>query len=255
VQQNQQQSKERFILHTGNEKLNNFLTGGFIQGNIYEITGASLSGKSYFLNKLIARNFHNLQKIIFFDLNDSFNLKYICNKFSISKEKLLEKIEVIKIIDFHSLVHALKEIFNSITNKNYVLTQKINFIFIDSLSLIANRMTLDKSKDNDMQTEFNQILNSFMSQYKIGIIFTTCPIKIKDKQFFDFCNPGSSMILKESESSLAGAIVLPIDYSLSLINPRFNYRREGINCRKFLCKVKSEKIHPLEELIEITNID
>ncbi len=241
-------------MYTGNEKLNNFLKGGFIPGNIYEITGASLSGKSYFLYKLISKNFNKIQKTIFFDINDSFKLKLLCDQFSISKEKLYEKIEVIKIIDFQGLIQSLKEIQISLTNTNNI-SQKINFIFIDSLSLIANRMIIDKSKDNDLQTEFNQILNILISEFKIGIIFTVCPVKIKDKQFFDFSCPGSNMLLKESESSLAGAIVIPIDYSLCLINPRFNYRREGINCRKFFCKIKSEKIHPFEQLIEITNID
>jgi archaellum biogenesis ATPase FlaH len=166
-------STEIDYLITGNNKINEFLSGGFKRGLIYELQGQSLTGKSCFLNSLLYNNFSE-GKILFIDTNSSFSYDNLMGHKDYATMK--SKIDHIdNIFDFKDLLIYLQDLYTKEELKSY------SFIIIDSLSLIANKFT---NRDDDIVKEFNNLILSVVSKFNVGFIYTsTC--RLKDKILYE----------------------------------------------------------------------
>lgn len=222
-------------MKVNNEKLTNFLNGGFKSGKIYELVGHSLSGKSFFLNNLIKSNLekHNLNinnKVILFDTNYSY--------FNDQNEAIIHK----EVVELGEIISFLNETIQLNQMKD------IKFIVIDSLTIIASKLVLTK-KENEIKTEFDKIIQFIVNKYGIGVLFTTNPYKSKVRRIIHFTTFKEEQ-LRESESNLANNIILPVDYSLLFYVPHFSFRCHQTKNRKFMIKIKKEKYHSIDEVIE-----
>ncbi len=106
-----------FIVHDGNRNVFEFITSSFLfNNNIYLLTGAKNSGKTYICNI-----WHKLQKAIFLDKNifqQSKNnyVNFLKNEIKTNQKYILEDIENIKINEEYFLF-----LINTIIEKNAIL--------------------------------------------------------------------------------------------------------------------------------------
>lgn len=106
-----------FIVHDGNRNVFEFITSSFLfNNNIYLLTGAKNSGKTYICNI-----WHKLQKAIFLDKNifqKSKNdfIDFLKNEIKNNQKYILEDIENIKINEEYFLF-----LINTIIEKNAIL--------------------------------------------------------------------------------------------------------------------------------------
>jgi archaellum biogenesis ATPase FlaH len=240
---------EKFLLVSKNNQINNFLNGGLHLGNIYELYGTSLSGKSFFINNLLKNNLHKLnkdQKIIFYDTNNSLTTKvkfFNPNNQLINNNSEISPLVHIEIYNFKELIKSLNDL---LTKPN-----EYAFIIIDSLSMIANKFYFDRKKDLDIQAEFSQIINTLAYRFKIGIIYTTNSMKTKEKEIFNFPIPGTSIICKEYFQSLSHNIHMRVDYTLTFYLPYCNTKISSLKNMKYYLKIKGERQVSKETLIEL----
>jgi hypothetical protein len=184
------------------------------------------------LNHLINSNLkelNNTNKVIYFDTTFSFSSPNEC---VIYKE-----------------IEELRDISNFLNESISLNTIKdVRFIFIDGLTIIASRLILSK-KENEVKLEFNKTINFCVNKYNIGVIFTTNPFKGKVRKTLDFIGR-KDVKLRDSESNLTNNIILPVDYTLFFYVPHFSYRRYQLSKRRFLLKLKREKYHSIDEIVE-----
>ena len=233
-------SEEIDQLITGNQKLNEFLSGGFKRGLIYELQGQSLTGKSYFLNGLLYNNIPR-ERILFIDTNSSFcydNL--IGHKEYATFKTNIDHIE--NILDLKDLLNYFQELHRKAEIGSY------SFIIIDSLSLIANKSS---NKDDEIVKEFNNLILSVVSKFNVGFIYTsTC--RLKDKILYDFKDLNiKTPLSKEMESNLLGNLIFLHDYTLYFVGGSYSFNLNGIKNRKYFIKIKKEKGHPIDILVEL----
>jgi hypothetical protein len=158
------------------------------------------------------------------------------------KDKIIHKDDI---YDFHQFFSFLYSLYKSSEIKEY------SFIIVDSLSLLANKFNL--SKDDELIKEFNNLTISLVNKYNVGFIFTSTSYKLRDKTFYDFLNTQSEKTfqLKETESNLNSNIILLQDYTLYFMSGNYSFTINGFKNRKIMVKVKKEKGHPIDKLIEL----
>lgn len=106
-----------FIVHDGNRNVFEFITSSFLfNNNIYLLTGAKNSGKTYICNI-----WHKLQKAIFldkniFEKNKNDFINFLKNEIKNNQKYILEDIENIKINEEYFLF-----LINTIIEKNAIL--------------------------------------------------------------------------------------------------------------------------------------
>lgn len=253
------------MLSTCNTSINNFLSGGFQRGKIYELQGPSLSGKSHFLKSLIENNMNinsnnimnnNIPKILFIDTNSSFSIE----KFekTESNKNIPKNLETPSLITINYNIKHIDHIFDFMELYHYLYSlytksqlHEVAFIFIDSLSLIANKLNL--SKDDELIKEFNNLILSIVEKYTIGIIYTSSSYKTRDKVLYDFSKTeeNKTLLFKETESNLHSNVIFLPDYSLFFMSQNYSYTLNAFKNRKYYVKIKKEKGHPVDQLFEL----
>jgi hypothetical protein len=256
-------SDNKTLIKSNNEVINKFLSGGFHQGKIYELSGQSLSGKSYFINNLILYNLNTSAKILFIDLSASslnMKLKNICegggninsnisnNSTNINKTNNTGSSSKINTIDI-KLTHIthiteFKELYlylKSIQDDGYT------YIFIDPLSFVLNRML---EKDDELIKEFNSLIIKLVKRYNIGLIYTTNVFKIKEKLLYDF-TANINYFTKELDLPFPTNSMLMKDFTFTFYPMPFSYNKNGLRSRKIYLKIKKEKGVSEDIFIEI----
>lgn len=149
-----------------NQELNNFLKGGIRQGFTYFFYGDSLSGKTFFIETLIAKNFDKLlfkksSKILLIDTNEGSSYRKIFQKLKIEKKKFdISYIDILRL-------RSDKEILNFLNLLNANKDFLYSFIFIDNFN---QSFVLNSKEINQLSV----IAESLAKNKKIGIVSIIC---------------------------------------------------------------------------------
>lgn len=222
--ENQISSPSCDVLSSGNLDLDNFLSGGFKQGLIYELIGNSCTGKTYFLKKLLKYNIESInKKILIIDTSGSYTF--------FKQYKNIEYKEFFFLKDLFSYL-------STFVYKNYC------YIIIDSLQILAPRWI---DSDETFNKHFgNLILN--LRDKGIGIIYTNFSKKNSQIELYNFNNDKERFLLKNFESELQDNVIYIKDYVLNFHMKNYNYLNNPEN-KIFYLRLQDEKKKIIENKI------
>jgi len=127
---------------------------------------------------------------------------------------------------------------NLIKFESLIIKGEIRYIVIDSLSIVANRITLNKNKDNEYINEMNTLIHKYVSEFNVGFIYISCCSRLKDKINYDMINPGKYLISKENQSNHIPNLIPTKDYILTFSSNIWSFNEEGMKNRKYYVKIQ-----------------
>ena len=211
-------SSSLMLLHY-NQELNNFINGGITHGFHYAFYGNSLSGKTYFLEKLIMKNLENLiinkAKILIISTNGGFSytkIKKSCNrKFSNNIN------DVIDIIRFRTD----NEVFRFLLLLNKTENLPYSFIFLDNVNKLLDKKNVNL---NTLSTNIKNI-NKNKKIGVVSIIYKEYNTRVEIKDF-------KNLICSDNLNA-----IIQFDFQFNFFNLDINLRFFNMKRRKYFIKI------------------
>jgi RecA/RadA recombinase len=191
----------------GNNKIDNLINGGILQGEIIELVGSPSTGKTQlsFLLSLNVLLSDIKNTVLYLDTKNSFSIKRIIdfyysknNKIEKHSEDIKDLISRIKhqgVYNYHELFNILEEIMKDIShniNNNIGKFNKyLKLIVINSISSLIFPIIGQDYTRNSVMSSISQYLNILSRTYKISILLTNFTVGAKYSNIYN--NPTNTL--------------------------------------------------------------